>query len=146
MMGSKADMISAKIDPVSRQKIFEEFVNKCDDRQKGQPWNGFQSEIVARDCVTGKETNHDPRITAAIMADKTRPAGKQTVQKNHEKFNPWATESCEIGAMHKRACSDQRTKMKAKWDKSSTSCPETLYAQKYVESKGHNPYMDKNTR
>merc|ERR1712093_500992 len=116
---------------------------------KDTPWNEFQVDASHIKCVAAKPTSHNPHETASIMA-KRKPAqgGANLVRKRitELKFDPYATEAGSIGQMAYEALNKERVEMTAKWNKSLISCDETLYAQKYVESMGHNPYMDKNTR
>eukprot|EP00462_Mataza_sp_D1_P002957 CAMPEP_0175102340 /NCGR_PEP_ID=MMETSP0086_2-20121207/8378_1 /TAXON_ID=136419 /ORGANISM="Unknown Unknown, Strain D1" /LENGTH=144 /DNA_ID=CAMNT_0016377131 /DNA_START=25 /DNA_END=459 /DNA_ORIENTATION=- len=140
-MSSKADMISTKIDPVSRNAIWREHVKKeersqvlrLDFTMNPKTMYGLTDKP---NKATWKPKNHGENEHE--IADVTRALAEAELPPKQRYHWP-QTSSMEIGWMTdpllEREKGDQ-------WTHGIVSCDITKYAERYVESQGHNPYCN----
>ena len=149
-MGSRSDMISMKIDEVSRNYIWREHLVK--EAKREGPLMGFQFNPATVSSVTVKPTSVDPR-------DYTRPSavlspeGKMIEAKilssekmPQEKYEFPMTRSQEIGWLNSEAWTNGRDRLSATWYSGKGTTDVTRFADAYCTMAGCSPFADKNTR
>lgn len=137
MMGTKSDMISSKIDEVSRNSIWREHVR-------------HENKL----CKLNESFSVNPRTIATITGKpnvRERCVDKEAEEKELEEFRKTLSSSktikdqCpypmsasqEIGWWH------DEMKQDTKWTKARKTCTETNYAMHYVAMTGRSPFAAK---
>jgi hypothetical protein len=144
MMGSKADMISAKIDEVSRNEIWREHVHKEDGRKRDNA--PFQMNPNTLATIAVKPTQIDPtRMKGSTEEEKREIAAlEKKLQRRMQSLTE--TEANEVGHLDSEMYNKDRVRTNRRWYKGKASCDITLYADAYTTMSGQNPFSDKGSR
>ena len=147
MMGSRADMISMKIDPVSRNQIWREHLVK-ESKLEG-PMIDFQFNPATVNTVTLKPSQVDPRSYSEATSARSK-RGKEIEDKiNHSTMAPQdklempVTRAQEIGWMHSQAWKNGRDRVSATWYQGKGTTDVTQFADAYCTMTGCSPFADK---
>lgn len=148
MMGSKADMISAKFDEVSRNAIWREHVHKEDARPRDHA--PFQINPHNLNVLCPKPGQVDPTKLAsgdgAVSAELAELRAK--LERKRGAGGVTECESEVTGFFHQRALLAGRFKTNKRWFKGKSSCDITRYADAYatMNPQHQGPFSDKGSR
>lgn len=135
---SKADMISNKIDPVSRNAIWREHVAKEEHSQvlrldftmNPKTMYGFTEKPNKKAWKNDSKNGVDDDVTR-VLAEAALPP--------KQRYHWPQTSSMEVGWMTDPLVEKEKGDQ---WRHGIINCPITSYAERYVESHGHNPFAN----
>lgn len=133
---SRADMISMKIDPVARNQIWREHVQKeeraqvlrLDFTMNPKTMYGFTEKPNKPAWVNPNTDGTDDEVTR-VLAEAALPP--------KQRYHWPQTSAMEVGWLTDPLLEREKGEQ---YKKGIVSCEITKYAERYVESHGHNPF------